>query len=239
MKPPGQALTRWPALYCRTRHPAGPSWRDATRRSVRQTEMGRFGDYRKMEDASARARAIREALGQRSIVMVGLMGCGKTAIGRRLGAALELPFIDADDEIEQAAGKTISEIFADHGESYFRDGERKVIARLLRQGPQVLATGGGAFMNAETRSNIRRSGISVWLKADLSVLMKRVLRRDNRPLLKTADPESKMLELMEQRYPVYAEADVAVESRDVAHDVIVDEILDRLVEGPFVFVPKR
>jgi shikimate kinase len=201
--------------------------------------MSRFGNNRKTEYATDRACAIREALGQRSIVMVGMMGCGKTAIGRRLGAALDLPFIDADDEIEQAAGKTISELFADHGEAYFRDGERKVIARLLRQGPQVLATGGGAFMSAETRSNIARCGISVWLKADLSVLMKRVLRREHRPLLKTADPEAKMRELMQQRYPVYAQADVIVESRDVAHDVIVNEILDRLAEGPFSFPMER
>jgi shikimate kinase len=201
--------------------------------------MIRADNNRTKEDASARARAIRAALGQRSIVMVGLMGCGKTSIGRRLGVALDLPFIDADDEIEQAAGKTISEIFADHGEPYFRDGERKVIARLLRGGPQVLATGGGAFMNAETRSNIRDAGISVWLKADLSLLMKRVLRRDNRPLLKTDDPEARMRELMEQRYPVYAEADVTVESRDVAHDVMVDEILDSLAQGPFAFAPER
>jgi shikimate kinase len=201
--------------------------------------MSRFGNNRKTEDAADRACAIREALGQRSIVLVGLMGCGKTAIGRRLGAALELPFIDADDEIEQAAGKTISEIFTDHGEAYFREGERKVIARLLRQGPQVLATGGGAFMNPETRSNIAQCGISVWLKADLPVLMKRVLRREHRPLLKTSDPEGTMRELMQQRYPVYAQADVLIESRDVAHDVIVNEILDRLAEGPFVFGPER
>jgi shikimate kinase len=201
--------------------------------------MVRFDDNRKQQDASARASAIRAALGPRSIVMVGLMGCGKTSIGRRLGAALDLPFIDADDEIENAAGKTISEIFADHGEQYFRDGERKVIARLLRQGPQVLATGGGAFMNPETRRNIRQAGISVWLKADLAVLMKRVLRRDNRPLLKTADPEAKMRELMQQRYPVYAEADVIVESRDVAHEVIVEEILDCLAQGCFALAPER
>jgi len=201
--------------------------------------MSRFGNNRKTEDASVRGCAIREALGQRSIVMVGLMGCGKTSIGRRLGAALDLPFIDADEEIEQAAGKTISEIFADHGEAYFRDGERRVIARLLRQGPQVLATGGGAFMNAEIRSNIRQCGITVWLKADLPVLMKRVLRREHRPLLKTADPEAKMRELLQQRYPVYAQADVIVESRDVAHDVIVREIVDRLSEGPLAFAPER
>ncbi len=164
--------------------------------------------------------------------MVGLMGCGKSSVGRRLSARLDLPFVDADDEIEAAAGKTISEIFADHGEAHFRDGERKVIARLLANGPQVLATGGGAFMNAETRRNIRQAGISIWLKAELPVLMRRVMRRDNRPLLKTADPEARMMELMAERYPVYAEADLIANSRDVPHEVIIEEILDALLAGP-------
>lgn len=164
--------------------------------------------------------------------MVGLMGCGKTSVGRRLSARLDLPFVDADEEIETAAGKTITEIFADHGEAHFRDGERKVIARLLKNGPQVLATGGGAFMHPETRQNIKRTGISIWLKAELPVLMRRVMRRDNRPLLKTADPEARMRELMAERYPIYAEADLVANSRDVPHDVIVDEILDALLKGP-------
>jgi len=164
--------------------------------------------------------------------MVGLMGCGKTSVGRRLSARLDLPFVDADEEIETAAGKTITEIFADHGEAHFRDGERKVIARLLKNGPQVLATGGGAFMHPETRQNIKRAGISIWLKAELPVLMRRVMRRDNRPLLKTADPEARMRELMAERYPIYAEADLVANSRDVPHDVIVDEILDALLKGP-------
>jgi len=187
----------------------------------------------KQQSASCeRARAIREALGNRSLVMVGLMGCGKTSVGRRLSVRLGLPFVDADEEIEAAAGKTISEIFADHGEAHFREGERKVIARLLKNGPQVLATGGGAFMNPETRENIKRAGISIWLKADLPVLMRRVMRRDNRPLLKTADPEARMRELMIERYPIYAEADLVAYSRDVPHEVIVEEIIDGLLAGP-------
>lgn len=187
----------------------------------------------KQQSASCeRARAIREALGNRSLVMVGLMGCGKTSVGRRLSVRLGLPFVDADEEIEAAAGKTISEIFADHGEAHFREGERKVIARLLKNGPQVLATGGGAFMHPETRENIKRAGISIWLKADLPVLMRRVMRRDNRPLLKTADPEARMRELMIERYPIYAEADLVAYSRDVPHEVIVEEIIDGLLAGP-------
>jgi shikimate kinase len=172
--------------------------------------------------------AIKALLGAKSIVMVGLMGCGKSAVGRRLAAKLGLPFIDADEEIERAAGKSIEDIFAEHGEAHFRDGERKVIARLLRSGPQVLATGGGAFMSDETRQAIAESGISVWLQADLPVLMRRVAKRDNRPLLKTDDPEAVMRELMDTRYPVYAKADITVESRDVPHDTIVADILERL-----------
>jgi shikimate kinase len=196
--------------------------------------MVRFGWKGKQQDGSLceRARAIRAALGTRSLVMVGLMGCGKTSVGRRLSARLDLPFVDADEEIETAAGKTINEIFADHGEAHFRDGERKVIARLLSNGPQVLATGGGAFMNAETRRNIKQAGVSIWLKAELPVLMRRVMRRDNRPLLKTTDPEARMAELMAERYPIYAEADLVANSREVPHDVIVDEILDALLAGP-------
>jgi shikimate kinase len=171
---------------------------------------------------------IKSVLGQKSVVMVGLMGCGKSAVGRRLAAKLGLPFVDADEEIEKAAGKSIEDIFAEHGEPYFRDGERKVLARLLRSGPQVLATGGGAFMNAETRQAIAQSGISVWLKADLPLLVRRVAKRNNRPLLKAGNPEDVMQALMDARYPVYAEADITVESRDVPHEVIVGEILERL-----------
>lgn len=182
----------------------------------------------KKEEAQERLARIREALGSRSIVLIGLMGAGKTAVGRRLANRLDLPFIDADTEIEVAAGASISEIFAEHGESYFRQGERKVIARLLEGGPQVLATGGGAYMNADTRANIKAHGLAVWLKADLKVLLKRVGRRGNRPLLAGGDPEKVMKKLMEERYPIYAEADVTVESRDVPHDVIVGAVIDAI-----------
>jgi len=182
----------------------------------------------KKEDRQERLARIREALGRRSIVLIGLMGAGKTAVGRRLANRLDLPFIDADTEIELAAGVSISEIFAEHGESYFRQGERKVIARLLEGGPQVLATGGGAYMNAETRANIKARGLSVWLKAELKVLLKRVGRRDNRPLLAAGDPEKVMKRLIEERYPIYAGADLTVESRDVPHDVIVGTVIDAL-----------
>jgi shikimate kinase len=184
----------------------------------------------KKDDRQERLLAIREALGPRSIVLIGLMGAGKTAVGRRLANRLDLPFIDADTEIELAAGASVSEIFAEHGEAYFRQGERKVIARLLENGPQVLATGGGAYMNADTRANIKAHGLSVWLKADIKVLMKRVGRRDNRPLLTAGDPEKVMKKLMEQRYPIYAEADVTVESRDVPHDVIVGAVIDAIAK---------
>lgn len=191
--------------------------------------MMRFGwKKRNRGEMLARAQQVREVIGTRSIVMVGLMGCGKSSIGRRLAAALGLPFVDADDEIERAALKTIPEIFADHGETYFRDGERKVIKRLLDNGPQVLATGGGAFMNEETRAAIKAVGISVWLRADLDVLMRRVAKRDNRPLLRADDPTAVMKNLMDQRYPIYAEADITIDSRDTMHDVIVNEIVTAL-----------
>lgn len=183
--------------------------------------------------------AIKSVIGERSIVMVGLMGCGKSAVGRRLAARLGMPFVDADEEIEKAAGKSIEDIFTEHGEDYFREGERKVLARLLRSGPQVLATGGGAFMNAETRAAIEGSGVSVWLRAELPLLVRRVAKRNNRPLLKTGDPEVVMKKLMDVRYPVYAQADVTVESRDVPHEVIVGEILERLAETLKVALPSK
>jgi shikimate kinase len=141
---------------------------------------------------------------------------------------LGLNFIDADTEIESAAGKSISDIFTDHGEAHFRDGERRVIARLLSNGPQVLATGGGAYMNEETRKTITEYGVSVWLKADLKVLMERVERRDHRPLLKTDNPEDVMKRLMDERYPVYSSSDITVKSRDVPHELIVTEIIAAL-----------
>jgi shikimate kinase len=168
------------------------------------------------------------ALGRRSVVLIGMMGAGKSSIGRRLAARLGIPFVDADSEIEQAAGMTIPEIFASHGEPYFRAGEARVITRLLEGGPQVLATGGGAFMNPDTRATIRAKAISVWLRATLDVLNRRIKRRNDRPLLKTSDPVETLRRLMEERYPVYAEADLTVESREVPHDTIVDEIIAEL-----------
>ncbi len=185
-----------------------------------------------MLSPTSSAANLRRALGNRPIVMVGMMGCGKTSIGRRLANVLELKFIDADDEIEKAAGMTINEIFAELGETHFRDGERRVIARLLAGGAQILATGGGAFMCEATRRAIKTGAISVWLKADLPVLMKRVMRRDHRPLLKTNDPEARMRELLVARSPIYAEADITVHSRDVSHDEIMTEILEKLAAGP-------
>lgn len=187
----------------------------------------RTDSSRPADDKDAVAR-IRDWLGERNIILIGLMGAGKTAIGRRLARKLGLNFTDADNEIEIAAGQSIGDIFAEHGEAYFRRGEEKVIARLLAGGPQVLATGGGAYMNARTRKAIHKSGIAVWLKGDLDVLMDRVKRRSHRPLLKNDDPEATMKKLIEERYPVYARADITIQSRDVAHDVIVREILDAL-----------
>jgi shikimate kinase len=175
---------------------------------------------------------VRQRLNGHAIVLVGLMGAGKTTIGRRLAEKLGLVFVDADHEIELAAGQTIPEIFAQHGETYFRDGERKVIARLLDNGAQVLATGGGAYMNVETRQVIRRHGISIWLRADFDLLMARVRRRSNRPLLQNDDPEAVMRKLIAERYPVYAEADITVDSRDIAHTSIVNTIIKTLARWP-------
>jgi shikimate kinase len=175
---------------------------------------------------------IRNKLGDHAIVLVGLMGAGKTTVGRRLSDKLGIPFVDADHEIEIAAGKRIAEIFADHGEAYFREGERKVIARLLESGAQVMATGGGAFMNEETRRRIREAGVSVWLRADLALLLKRVSRRSDRPLLNNDDPAVVMTRLVEQRYPVYATADITVDSRDSPHTSIVSDVIKALAEWP-------
>ncbi len=168
---------------------------------------------------------LRAALGPRSLVLVGMMGAGKSAIGRKLAQRLQLPFVDADAEIERAAGMSISDIFAEHGEPYFRAGEARVIARLLEGGPQVLATGGGAFMHPQSREAIRAKGISVWLKAEYDVLMKRIKRRGDRPMLKTEDPGETLRRLMQERDPVYAEADVTVHSREVPHEIIIAEII--------------
>ena len=167
-------------------------------------------------------------LRHRTIALVGLMGVGKSSVGRRLASALELPFRDADAEIEAAAGRSIPDIFADLGEPAFREGERRVIARLLDQAPHVLATGGGAFMSPETRGLIKSRAISVWLKADLEVLARRVGRKDSRPLLKGRDPLSVLQEQADLRYPAYAEADVVVETGDTAHHVTVDQVIRAL-----------
>jgi shikimate kinase len=171
---------------------------------------------------------LRRLLGARSIVLVGLMGAGKSTVGRRLAGRLGLIFKDADQEIEAAAGLTIPDIFSIYGEPSFRDGEERVIARLLREGPMVLATGGGAFMREATRARIAEGGISVWLKAELDVLMRRVKKRNTRPLLQTADPEETMRRLIDVRHPVYGLADVMVISRDVSHDRVVQDVLEAL-----------
>ncbi len=171
---------------------------------------------------------ITAALGTRSVVLVGMMGAGKSTIGRRLSARLRLPFLDADIEIEAAAAMSIPEIFETHGEPQFRDGEARVIARLLDSGPAVIATGGGAFMREETRSRIRLQAVSIWLKADADIIMRRVKRRVDRPLLQTADPAATVGRLIEEREPIYRHADLTIWSRDVPHEKIVDECINAL-----------
>lgn len=179
--------------------------------------------------ATTEEGAIAAALGARSVVLVGMMGAGKSTVGRRLATRLRLPFLDADLEIEAAhAGMTIPEIFATHGEPYFRDGEVRVIARLLDGGPAVLATGGGAFMREETRRRVRDKAVSIWLRADADVILRRVKRRQDRPLLQTEDPAATVAHLIETRHPVYQLADITVPSRDVPHEKIVDECIDAL-----------
>jgi shikimate kinase len=163
------------------------------------------------------------ALGRRSIVLVGMMGAGKSTVGRRLANRLRLPFVDADNEIEAAAGMSIAEIFAAYGEPYFRDGEARVIARLLDGGPVVLATGGGAYMREETRNRIRDKALSLWLNVNADLILRRIKRRADRPLLQTADPAGTIGRLIEERYPVYRQADIAIESRDVPHESVVEE----------------
>ena len=179
--------------------------------------------------AAASAAAILPLLGRRSIVLIGMMGVGKSSIGRRLGTRLGIPFVDADAEIEKAAGMSIADIFARHGEADFRSGEARVIARLLEGGPQVLATGGGAVMNADTRAAIKAKGVSIWLNAEFDVLMRRISKRKHeRPMLQTADPAATLRELLAAREPVYALADLTVQSREVPHDAIVAEIMTAL-----------
>jgi shikimate kinase len=180
----------------------------------------------------SRDAAVLHRLAGRNIVLVGMMGAGKSSIGKRLADRLGLTFIDADGEIEMAAGKSIPEIFAEHGEPYFREGEKRVIARILEGSGNVLATGGGAFMNAETRARIATRAVSVWLKAEAEVLMHRVRKRSNRPLLRTPDPEATLRALLAEREPVYALADITAMSREVPHEMIVNEIVDALAALP-------
>lgn len=178
--------------------------------------------------ADDHAAVRRERLGTRSVVLVGMMGSGKSTIGTRLAARTGLRFVDADAEIERAARMSIQEIFASRGEAEFRAGERRVIARLLGQGPQVIATGGGAFMSPETRERIAANAISVWLKADPETLLKRVRKRANRPLLQTEDPEATLRRLLAEREPTYALADIEVPSREEPHEIVVDAVLSAL-----------
>ncbi|MGL5448125.1 MAG: shikimate kinase [Rhabdaerophilum sp.] len=179
-------------------------------------------------DLTDATRHLLARLGDRHIVLVGLMGAGKTSVGKRLAQKLSLPFIDSDHAIEEAAGMSIPDIFKERGEAEFRSGERRVIARLLSEPQQVIATGGGAYMDAETRLKIRGRSISLWLKADLHVLMKRVQRRADRPLLANADPEATMRDLITRRYPIYAESDVTIHSGDQSHDVMVQAVIEAL-----------
>jgi shikimate kinase len=183
--------------------------------------------------ATAQEAAIVAALGKRSVVLVGMMGAGKSTIGRRLALRLRLPFVDADNEIEAAAGMSIPDIFEVHGEPHFRDGEARVIARLLESGPILLATGGGAFMREDTRGKIRDKAISMWLKADADVILRRVKRRADRPLLQNADPAAVIARLIEARHPFYEQTDILIDSRDVPHDRIVDECVVALHEHLF------
>jgi len=175
------------------------------------------------------AEAIRAALDHRSVVLIGMMGVGKSSIGRRLAARLAIPFVDADTEIEKAAGMSINDIFARHGEADFRSGEARVIARLLEGGPQVLATGGGAFMNEGTRAAIKAKGVSIWLSAQYEVLLRRISKRKNeRPMLQTDNPDETLRHLLKVREPTYALADLTVHSREGPHDMIVAEIVSAL-----------
>jgi shikimate kinase len=168
-------------------------------------------------------------LAGRPIVLVGMMGAGKTTVGRRLAARLGRHFVDSDEEVEKAAGMTIEEMFAKHGEADFRTGEARVIARLLKDRDLVLGTGGGAFMNPETRALIKSCSVSVWISADFELLFQRVQRRSNRPLLKTANPRETLQGLIEKRYPTYAEADVTVVSKDVPQDHVAEDVIDALI----------
>ncbi|ORE95008.1 shikimate kinase [Aurantimonas sp. 22II-16-19i] len=180
------------------------------------------------ETAADKDMSIRDRLDGRPIVLVGLMGAGKTTVGRRVATLLSLPFVDSDAEIESVSTMSVAELFETYGEPEFRALEARVIARLVLEGPRVIATGGGAYMNAETRCLLADKAITVWLKADLDTLMERVARRADRPLLKAADPRKVMRDLMDRRYPVYAKADLTVTSRAVKREVIAAELVETL-----------
>lgn len=173
----------------------------------------------------------RNVLGKRNLVFVGLMGAGKSVIGRMTASELRIPFVDSDHEIERVSRMSIAELFSAYGEDEFRALEARVIKRLLRSGPKVISTGGGAYINERTRKHIRRAGLSLWLNADLDVLWERVNKRDTRPLLKTENPKQTLANLMAARYPIYAEADLTVMSRDVKKEVMVQEILSAIAKG--------
>ncbi len=199
---------------------------------LNRTSIGALGDIMAKSAGKGVAKTtigrLKDGLAERPIVLVGMMGAGKTTVGRRLAARLGLPFTDSDSEIETAAGMTIPEIFSTRGEDEFRAGEARVIARLMREEGGVIATGGGAFINGETRSLIKRSGISVWIKAEFDILFARVSKRPTRPLLQTTDPKQTLRDLIEKRYPVYGQADITIISRDVPHDVVVNDIVAAL-----------
>jgi shikimate kinase len=197
----------------------------------------RIGVQTDAHEIGRRTLAVRRFVPCRSVVLVGLMGAGKTKIGRRLAIRLGLPFFDSDQEIEAAAGETIEEIFANRGEQAFRDGERRVIARLLAGPVHVLATGGGAFMDPMTRAVIARRGVSLWLRADLDVLVQRVSRRADRPLLKAGDPRAILSELIERRHPIYAKAEVTVDSGDGSPEATVNRALATLGACPCTMTP--
>jgi len=182
-----------------------------------------------MTARDAQKDELNALLAGRPLVLVGMMGAGKTTVGRRLAARLGRHFVDSDEEVEKAAGMTIEDIFATHGEADFRAGEVRVIARLLKDRDLVLGTGGGAFMNADTRALVKTAAVSVWIKADFELLFQRVQRRSNRPLLKTANPRGTLQDLIDKRYPVYAQADVTVVSRDVPQEQVANEVIEALL----------
>ena len=184
------------------------------------------------DTAASKADEARARLDKRVIVFIGLMGAGKSVIGKMSASAMRIPFVDSDQEIEKASRMSIADLFASYGEEEFRALEARVIRRLLRGGPMVLSTGGGAFMQETIRANIKRRGLSLWLKADLDVLWDRVKRRSHRPLLKTQNPKHTLSDLLDQRYPVYAQADLTVHSRDVPKEVIVSEVIDAIASAP-------